>query len=413
MTTRIDETSPNYRGWRIVVLCFTVAVFSWGFAFYGQSIYLAELQRLHAWSSFTVSTASTMSYLAGAFLVLFTGAAIKRWGPRRFLLGGVSCLALAVVFIGQARASWQIYPAYLLMAMGWSAMNVVAITTLIALWFDTKRGLAISLALNGASFGGIAWAPVLLSAIGHVGLEIASLAGSAIMLVVLVPMILAWGSRPPPSKSSPRTDASVSHATNDSDSGTPWTRMRALHSPAFWSLSGPFALALFAQVGFLVHLVAILEPTIGRASAGLAISIVSITAVVGRVGLGFVIDSLNMRRASALSMASQAVALLLIGLFDDRLVLLSACALFGLSVGNLITLPALIVQKEFDKRAFPLIVGLSTAIGQVTYAFGPGLIGLLRDTSGSYSGPVFLCTALLTVAAAVVLMPQKRPGHLQ
>lgn len=68
----------------------------------------------------------------------------------------MSCLALAVVLIGQARAAWQIYPAYLLMAMGWSAMNVVAITTLIALWFDTKRGLAISLALNGASFGGIA-----------------------------------------------------------------------------------------------------------------------------------------------------------------------------------------------------------------------------------------------------------------
>lgn len=170
---------------------------------------------------------------------------------------------------------------------------------------------------------------------------------------------------------------------------------------------------MFAQVGFLVHLVAILEPTIGRASAGLAISIVSVTAVVGRVGLGFVIDRLNMRRASALSMASQAVALLLIGLFDDRLVLLSACALFGLSVGNVITLPALIVQKEFDARAFALIVGLSTAIGQVTYAFGPGLIGLLRDTSGSYSGPIFLCTALLTVAAVVVSVPQKRPDHLQ
>ena len=228
------------------------------------------------------------------------------------------------------------------------------------------------------------------------------------MLVVLVPMILAWGSRPPPSKSSPWIDASVSHATNDSDSGMPWTRMRALHSPAFWSLSGPFALALFAQVGFLVHLVAILEPTIGRASAGLAISIVSITAVVGRLGLGFVIDRLNMRRASALSMASQAVALLLIGLFDDRLALLSACALFGLSVGNVITLPALIVQKEFDARAFPLIVGLSTAIGQVTYAFGPGLLGLAHDIAGSYSSPIFFCSGLLTVAAATVLA---RPGN--
>lgn len=407
MTPRIDEMSLGYRGWRIVVLCFTVAVFSWGFAFYGQSIYLAELQRLHGWSSFTVSTASTMSYLAGAFLVLFTGEAINKWGPRRFLLCGVSCLALAVVLIGQARASWQIYPAYLLMAMGWSAMNVVAITTLIALWFDAKRGLAISLALNGASFGGVAWAPILLAAIGHVGLGTALLGGVAVMLAILVPMILVWGNRPP-ARAMLRAGGSDNHSTGEGDPSTPWTRMRALRSLAFWSLSGPFALALFAQVGFLVHLVAILEPMIGRASAGLAISIVSITAVVGRLGLGFVIDRLNMRWASALSMASQAVALLLIGLFDGRLMLLSACALFGLSVGNVITLPALIVQKEFDARAFPLIVGLSTAIGQITYAFGPGLLGLIHDIAGSYSGPIFLCAGLLAVAAATVLV---RPKH--
>ncbi|WP_372387310.1 hypothetical protein [Xanthomonas axonopodis] len=174
---------------------------------------------------------------------------------------------------------------------------------------------------------------------------------------------------------------------------------------AFWSLSGPFALALFAQVGLLVYLVAILESTIGRASAGLAISIVSITAVVGRLGLGFVVDRLNLRWASALSMASQAVALLLIGQSDGQFVLLSACALFGISVGNVITLPALIVQEEFDTSTFSLIVGLSTDIGQVTYAFGPGLVGLLRDTSGSYSGPLSLCAGLLTVAAAIVLMP--------
>lgn len=140
-------------------------------------------------------------------------------GTAGFLSGGVGCLALSVVFIGQARASWQIYPAYLLMAMGWSALNVVAITTLIALWFNTKRGLAISLALNGARFGGVAWAPILLAAIGHVGLGIASLAGAAVMLVVLVLMILAWGNRPPPPKPLPQAVDSVSRAANDDGSG--------------------------------------------------------------------------------------------------------------------------------------------------------------------------------------------------
>ena len=62
--------------------------------------------------------------------------------------------------------------------------------------------------------------------------------------------------------------------------------------------------------------------------------------------------------------------------------LIAACALFGFSVGNLITLPALIVQREFDPRSFGVLVSLITAINQITYAFGPGVIGLLRDLVG-------------------------------
>ena len=54
----------------------------------------------------------------------------------------------------------------------------------------------------------------------------------------------------------------------------------------------------------------------------------------------------------------------------------SAAGLFGFSVGNLITLPSLIVQREFDSGSFGVLVSLITAINQVTYAFGPGVIGL-------------------------------------
>jgi len=48
----------------------------------------------------------------------------------------------------------------------------------------------------------------------------------------------------------------------------------------------PFALALVAQVGFLIHLMAMLEPGIGRASADLAISIINIAAVIGPISHG-------------------------------------------------------------------------------------------------------------------------------
>ena len=75
----------------------------------------------------------------------------------------------------------------------------------------------------------------------------------------------------------------------------------------------------------------------------------------------------------------------------NDIAVIAACALFGFSVGNLITLPSLIVQREFDPRSFGVLVSLITAINQITYAFGPGVIGLLRDMSGSYSLPFYGC----------------------
>jgi hypothetical protein len=66
--------------------------------------------------------------------------------------------------------------------------------------------------------------------------------------------------------------------------------------------------------------------------------------------------------------------------------LIAACALFGFSVGNLITLPALIVQREFDPRSFGVLVSLITAINQITYAFGPGVVGLLHESLTTAAG---------------------------
>jgi cyanate permease len=165
---------------------------------------------------------------------------------------------------------------------------------------------------------------------------------------------------------------------------------------------------LFSQVGFLVHQIAFLSPTIGRTTAGLAVAITTAMAVVGRVGLGFVIDRMNQRMAAAVSFASQAAALIVMTRTTSAPVLLTACAVYGFSVGNLITFPALIVQKEFPPAAFGSLIALSIAIAQFTYAFGPGAVGLVRDMTGDYIVPLSVCAALNIVAAFVIMACRPR-----
>jgi cyanate permease len=170
-------------------------------------------------------------------------------------------------------------------------------------------------------------------------------------------------------------------------------------------------LILLVQVGFLVHQLVLLEDRVGREQAGIIIAVTSGMAVLGRVAIGFVIDRLNQRLFSSVSMLSQALALTIIAFTNDIVVLYSACALFGASVGNMITFPTLIIRKEFRLVDFGMLAGLATAIGQITYAFGPMLLGVLRDFHGDYRSPLLICTALQIVAGVIVLLRGKESAE--
>ena len=394
----IDETSIRYDGWKIVFVCFLLATFGWGLGFYGQSVYVAELHRLRGWPTSLISSGTTFFYLFGAALVAFVSEAIKAFGPRNCLIAGTFAMAAASISIGQVSEPWQLYLANAVLAFGWAGTSLGIITNTLGLWFDNKRGMAISLALNGASFGGIIGVPLLVAGIGYFGFSGAMMAAAVVMVALMVPVILIFVGRPP-MHLAPAVAASAADAPSSTQ-----IRARAFRDISFLSVSTAFALVLFAQVGFIVHLITFLDSVIGRERAAIAVALLTAMAVVGRVLFSFVIDRMNQRLASALSFVSQAVALAIIINLHNDYVLIAACALFGFSVGNLITLPALIVQREFDPRSFGVLVSLITAINQITYAFGPGVVGLLRDFSGSYALPFYCCIGIELTAAVLIMI---------
>ena len=84
-TGPVDETSLRYAGWRVVLGCFLIALFLFGFGLYGHGVYLAELQRLNGWPAALISGASTLSFLLANTFATFTSELVARLGPRRLV----------------------------------------------------------------------------------------------------------------------------------------------------------------------------------------------------------------------------------------------------------------------------------------------------------------------------------------
>jgi len=385
-------------GWPVVAACFATAVFAWGFAAYGPAVYMAELQRLHGWSAAAIGGATTVAFILAAGLLPWTSAAIGQFGGRAVLTVGILLIAVGAVGVSQATTPWQLYAWNLLIGCGWAGASSTAIATILSQYFNRRRGQALNLALTGGSVGGLVVAPGLVALSHRYGFQMA--VPEVALGLILMTLPLVWvGIR--------STGRYRRMATPDGGVASPasHTRRTALRDAQFWSVAAPFALAMFAMFGAMVYQVSYLLPLIGVSGTSLALICSNISGAGGRLLMSAVIDNLDQRLAAAATFATQAVALtLMIAMPHSPVALYLGCILFGLCVGNVNALPTLIIQREFAPSSFGVILGLSTAIGQVGYSLSPPLLGIVRDLTGDYRPVLGACVGLQLVATCLVLV---------
>jgi MFS family permease len=401
--TGMEKIKSRYHGWWVVFCAFAIALYGWGFGFYGLALYLVALNKTWGWTPAQISSAITFYYIAGAFLVMQVGDLIQKRGARPVVLAGSVLMALGVFGLTLANELWQLYAAVAVMIPGWAAMGGGAINTIVAQWFNRRRGLAASLALNGATCAGLLFAPAFAWAIDALGFAHACIGAIAVMMLTLWPLV-GVVLRPRRTDEHDIGDEAVATAAP----GEPMSRRALLRAPRYLTMVSAFSLAMLAQISFIAHQVAFLVPTLGLKAAGWAVSATSLSALVGRISVGLIIDSVDRRGATAAILCVQITSMIVLLSNTSIVGLYVGCILFGFGVGNLITLPGLIVQQEFHRRDFARAVSLNVAITQLAAAIGPTILGVLHDLSGDYRSSLIACLVLEVSAAILVLV---RPGR--
>ncbi|SKA15986.1 Predicted arabinose efflux permease, MFS family [Enhydrobacter aerosaccus] len=387
----------NREGWRVAWVAFVVAVFGWGVGFYGPAVYLQSLHQAQGWSISTVSSAVSAHFLVSAILITWLPDAYRRFGVGRVTFAGALLAASGAAAWGHAHELWQIGPAVLLSAAGWAATSGAALNAIVSPWFTSNRPRAISLAFNGASVGGVAFVPLWMVLITRFGLGGATTILGALMVAVLCPLARAFLWESPGAK------------TIDLRQAAATTRGRLMRMPRFLTLSAAFALGLFAQIGMFAHLIARLTPPLGPSLAAAAVSLTTICAIFGRVLVGRLIGGRDARLLGAASLVTQAIGTSMLAFGAGLAQLTLGCVLFGLGVGNLVSLPPVIAQREFCAVDVGTVVALVTAMNQALFAFAPVVLGWLKDSTHDYLVPFALAAAVQVLAAIVVAGGRSRP----
>jgi MFS family permease len=398
-----------YHGWLVLAAAFLVALYGFGLGFYGPGIYLVALNSLHGWSVDELSSAITTYYVLGATLLFFwVGQLFDRHGARKMVVVGTVAMACGTVLLALVTRPWQVYAAFVLMSAGWATMSGAAINIIVAPWFDRRRGLALSWALNGASAGGIIIVPLLTFLIAGFGFAVAIASVSGSMLAILIPVAILVLRPRRADEYDPMegpVDPDKSGITSPVEPSA-FRLTKVLSSGVFISISIPFALGLTAQVGFLTHQIAFLAPTIGTVAAGWAVSLTTSAAVLGRIATGYIADRFDRRAVACVNFIVQMLGMAMLARARTPAMLYLGCVLFGLGVGNTTSLPGLLVQQDFPKQHFARIISLVVAINQFSFAFGPSLLGQLEHAEGSYSTGLLVCLSMEALAALIVVSPR-------
>jgi MFS family permease len=403
----------TFFGWRVVAASFVLAMLAWGIGFYGPSVYLHALHAREGWAPGLVGAAITLHFLASALLVAWLPALHRRFGLVAVTRAGVLASAAGVALWGAADAPWLLVPAALLTASGWAVTSGAAINAWVSPWFERKRGVALAMAYNGASAGGVVFVPLWAVLIGALGFAAATLAVGLLMLA------LGWWLagrylRPSPAGIGVLPDGAdmpLSTCATSAPGGEPVGSL--WRQPRFRSLSLSFALGLSAQIGLINVLFSLLAPALGAEGAGLVMSLATICAVVGRTVVGAALPAGFDRRLAGvanflLQLAGSAVLVTASSQEQGQAVMLVAGALmFGLGIGNLLSLPPLIAQTEWPPGEVSRVVALMTAVSQTFYAFAPALFGLLFERA-AWAAPA--AAATLQLGAALVLLAGQRRG---
>lgn len=398
--------ASRFFGWSVAWSAFAIAVFAWGIGFYGPSVFLQSLHQTRGWPISQISLAVTAHFLLSAIVIAYLPEIHRRLGIAKTTFLGAVLTAAGLILWSNAREPWQLFAAAIPSGAGWAATSGAALNAIVAKWFDRDRPIAIALAFNGASIGGVLFVPMWVWLIRSIGFPSAALVVGGCMVAVVAYLCVRFLAKSPEDMGlAPDGDASHQASARPQPRRT---RIEIARTSRFITISIAFSLGLFAQIGLLAHLVARLTPELGIEHAGFLVSLATVCAVIGRTAAGKWMGECDRRFAAAANFAVQIGGVLLLILAQGSPGLTLGCVLFGLGIGNLTSLPPLIVQKEFEREDVATAVALIVAINQGIFAFAPAVIGVMHDTTASYQLP-FALIALIQLLAGVIILLGRRP----
>ncbi len=389
---------------------------------------MSRAPRVHpAW---IVLGALTVCMLAGSGLRSVFGVYIKpmeaEFGWTRGALSGAAAVSLLLLgAVGLALGAigssfiqklWHVYVMTgVFMALGAGGVALTTGSTVVARWFEARRGLAIGIAAGGMSAGQLIVIPLATALTVWFGWRTSFLWLGIGLLVLVLPVCLALirnnpedrGARPYGATGPAPTRAEAEATRVAGRVGV----SEAAQTLPFWLLMGTFFVCGYTSNGMvLTHFMPhALEHNFTAFQASSALGVMGAMNIMGTLASGWICDRFGRRGPLATYYFVRGVSLLFLLYVWNVPSLHLWAALFGLNYISTVPPTTTLTANIYGPYSVGELSGWIFFAHQVGSALGAALAGWVFELTGTYSSAFLSAAVLAFVAAGLAMMIREEP----
>lgn len=380
--SRFDERYPIVLGACLTQFMVIGLLFSYG-------LFFKTFEAEFGWSRTLLSSCTSFSFLVMGVLAVFGGRLSDRFGPRLVLAITGTLTGLGYILLSTVTQPWQLFAYFgLLIGIGMSTHDVVTLS-IIARWYDQKRGIMTAVVKVGTAAGQFILPPVAAFLMVAYGWQ------SALVIIgVLAIGVLLFAAM------------LVKNPSESDVSNTPVTTAgygfgEARRSSVFWILCLIQFLFFPSVITIPLHIVVHgMDLGMTAVLAAALLSVMAASSIVGRLTMGFFFDRIGGKGALVLCFIPLIASLIAFLFIAEPGYLYAAVVVYGFAHGGFFTVVSPIVAEYFGLRSHGTLFGFIIFVGTIGGVTGPILAGRIFDSTGSY----FLAFSSLAGLAVIGLL---------
>jgi len=421
------KRSLFFYGWVIVAICFITVAVSYGIR-YSFSVFYVVILEEFGWSRADTALIFSINIIVYGVCAPLIGAAVDRFGPRKFMSLGAVLLAASIAACSLAGEIWHFYILFgIVAAFGICATGYVPNTVLVSRWFIRRRGTALGIYMVGFGLAYVMSYGVE-NMIGQIGWR-SSFPVLGLLALGVAPLIAVF-LRLDPQEKGLRPDGESHKADPEQPEiltgdrlivdrewvNQEWNIVKAVKTHRFWFLFlGNFFMWGMSVNLVMAHQVAFaVDEGYSRSFGALIFALYGVCYGAGNM-FGFISDRLGREITVTIGLITGVLGILML-IFNQGAstpwMMYAYALLFGTGIG--INSPAFTASAAdlFGGKNFGSINGLIVMAFGIGGFLSPWLGGKIFDVLGTYIPAFYLVIAALAISAVCVWIAGPRKVRL-